>query len=251
MKASILPTSNSQTEVLLNDALFGAPVNQVLLAQAIRVYRACLRQGTAKTKTRAEINRTHKKWFKQKGTGNARHGARTPNIFVGGGVSHGPTGHENWWLDMSQTMRRQALVCALSAQAAHVYVTEIPAEAKVARKLLAGDFKTLVILSVTEQEVIRGIRNMSTILITTADRLTALDVVSADRVILTSAAMTKLEARLLNSSNSEALKPEVVTAETTTSVIKASKKPAAPKKLAVPKKPPAPKKVTTKKMLKA
>lgn len=198
MKLATLTSTGVSGSLTVNDALFGAAVNHVLVAQAIRVYLACARQGTAKTKTRAEINRTHKKWFKQKGTGNARHGARTPNIFVGGGVSHGPNGEQNWMLALNQTMKQGALVSALSAQAAQTLVAEIPTDGKQARTLLANDQKTLVILDEANQAIIRGIRNVASILVTTADRVTALDVMGADRIVVTEAAIARLEARLLD-----------------------------------------------------
>lgn len=224
MKLKTLNLTGSSTTITVSDVIFGAEINQVLLAQAIRVYRACLRQGTSKTKTRAEINRTHKKWFKQKGTGNARHGARTPNIFVGGGVSHGPTGEQNWLLSLTQTMKRQALISAFSAQAAQTLVGDIPTDAKKARKLLASNTKTLVILEVSNLEIVRGIRNMSTILITTADRVNALDVVGADRIVLSEAAIDRLEARIGHEKDENPVVKPVVAAEVKVAAV--TKKPA-------------------------
>ena len=69
---------------------FGQKENLPLLAQAVRVYEERSHIGFAKTKTRAEVNRTTKKVYKQKGTGGARHGARSAPIYVGGGTAHGP-----------------------------------------------------------------------------------------------------------------------------------------------------------------
>jgi large subunit ribosomal protein L4 len=64
--------------------------NDALLAQAIRVYNDRAHFGLVKAQTRSEVNRTTKKWYKQKGTGGARHGARSAPQFVGGGVALGP-----------------------------------------------------------------------------------------------------------------------------------------------------------------
>ena len=66
--------------------------NMFLLSQAIRVYEDRTHPGLSKVQTRAEVNRTKKKLYRQKGTGGARHGARSAPIFVGGGVAHGPRG---------------------------------------------------------------------------------------------------------------------------------------------------------------
>jgi large subunit ribosomal protein L4 len=67
-------------------------MNSALLSQAIRVYTDRAHFGLHRAQTRSDVNRTTKKVYKQKGTGGARHGARSAPIFVGGGVAHGPTG---------------------------------------------------------------------------------------------------------------------------------------------------------------
>lgn len=95
---------------------FSQKVNLALLAQAIRVYEDKSHTGSAVTKTRAEVNRTKKKWYKQKGTGGARHGARSAPIFVGGGVAHGPRGVKRE-LTLSKKLTTKALKVALSAKA--------------------------------------------------------------------------------------------------------------------------------------
>jgi large subunit ribosomal protein L4 len=77
-------------EFALPRDVFEAKVNPKLLAQAIYVYEDRAHPGLRKAKTRAEVNRTGKKLYKQKGTGGARHGSRRANLFVGGGVALGP-----------------------------------------------------------------------------------------------------------------------------------------------------------------
>lgn len=90
-----------------------AKENLNLLAQAIRVYEDRAHVGLVKTKTRAEVNRTKKKWYKQKGTGGARHGAKSAPIFVGGGVAHGPRAVKRE-LSLSKAMTKKALSVAIS-----------------------------------------------------------------------------------------------------------------------------------------
>ena len=87
-----------------------------LLAQAIRVYESGSHFGLAKAKTRAEVERTKKKWYRQKGTGGARHGAKSAPIFVGGGVAHGPRPIERK-LSISKRMAKKALHLALGLKA--------------------------------------------------------------------------------------------------------------------------------------
>jgi len=101
-------------KIILPEEIFSAKVNLGLEALAVKVYLANQRTAGAKTKTRSEVNRTKAKWFRQKHTGRARHGSRTANIFVGGGVAHGPTGEQNFELKMSQKMRKAALFSVLT-----------------------------------------------------------------------------------------------------------------------------------------
>jgi len=65
-----------------------------LLVQIVRVFEDRTHFGLNKVKTRSEVNKTRKKLYKQKGTGGARHGAKSAHIFVGGGVAHGPKGEK-------------------------------------------------------------------------------------------------------------------------------------------------------------
>ncbi len=87
--------------------------NVSLLAQAVRVYEDRTHFGLNRVKTRSEINATKKKLYKQKGTGGARHGAKSAHIFVGGGVVHGPTGMKRD-LKLPINMKKRALRIALS-----------------------------------------------------------------------------------------------------------------------------------------
>lgn len=96
--------------------VFGAKINQPLMAQAVRVYLANQRQGNAHTKSRGEVILTTAKWYRQKGTGRARHGAQSAPIFVGGGVAHGPK-PKDYSLSLPQKMRKAALYSALSLKA--------------------------------------------------------------------------------------------------------------------------------------
>jgi len=104
-----------QPEVLLPKR-FEEKENPALLSQAIHIYRERAHIGLAKTKTRGEVDRTTKKWYRQKGTGGARHGARSAPIFVGGGVAHGPKPLRRE-LVLPEKMKSKALDLALSAKA--------------------------------------------------------------------------------------------------------------------------------------
>jgi len=113
--------------------VFGAKINDVLMAQAVRVYLANQRQGNAHTKTRGEIDLTKAKWYRQKGTGRARHGAKSAPIFVGGGVAHGPRKH-SFSLVLPKKMRRVSLVSALSQKAKDGEITVLSGFTKIEPK---------------------------------------------------------------------------------------------------------------------
>src|SRR5579859_771985 len=204
MKLKVASTVGQNTTLSVRDDVFGAPFNPTLVAQTVRVYLANQRQGTSKTKTRSEINRSKKKWFKQKGTGNARHGARTPSIFVGGGVSHGPTGHENWNLKVSSTMKKVSLASVLSAQVAKTVVMEdinqldgkTASAHKLFENLLPDAQHILVVLSKQEPMVARSLRNLPYVYMTDASRLNTYEVAYSDAIVMTKESVKVLEERL-------------------------------------------------------
>ena len=103
-------------EVELRSDIFEVSINVPLMHQALVRQLANARQGTHSTQSRGEVNRTKAKWYRQKGTGRARHGSRNANLFVGGGVAHGPKPRK-YTKKMPRKMRRAALRSALSAKA--------------------------------------------------------------------------------------------------------------------------------------
>lgn len=205
MQLTVIDSASKNEKVRVSDALFTDSGSDVLLSQSIRVYLSNLRQGTSHTKTRSEINRTKKKWYKQKGTGNARHGARTPNIFVGGGVSHGPRGNENWDKTLTAKGKLLALKLALSAQKANLFlsknVASLNGKTSEATALLSvvskEDEKVLVVLAKSSDLVLRSLRNLENVLVMTADRINSLHVAMADKIIIDFTALKILEERLL------------------------------------------------------
>lgn len=223
--------------------IFAQEPKPALLAQAVQVYLARTRQATAKTKTRSEINRTKKKWFKQKGTGNARHGARTPGIFVGGGVALGPTGLQNYHLKLTTKMKQQALLTALNLQVKNTFVnddlTQVDGKTKSGVKLLgehlSDDNRVLIIVDQITPTMYRSFNNLEMVLVTSAKSVNVLTVSRADKIVCNSAALEVLQNRLLTSATK-------TSAEPSQPVAKAEVKPA-PKRSTKP----APKKVAPKK----
>ena len=199
----VSPTGKTGSQTV-SEALFGQTPNPRLLAQAVQVFLFNQRQGSSKVKTRAEVARTKKKWFKQKGTGNARHGARTPNIFVGGGVSHGPTNVRDWTRTLSKTLRRKALVYALSARSSVSMVcddvNEFVGKTKQVQMFLetvAKDKKhVLVVVESPNAQVVRAMANLDVVLLTQASRVNPYELLLADAIIYTNDALKTLESRI-------------------------------------------------------
>lgn len=104
-------------ELELRDDIFGIEPNKTVMHQALVRQQANARLGTHSTKTRGEVRGTTAKWYRQKGTGRARHGDRKAPIFVGGGQAHKPKPRD-YSQKMPRKMRRLALRSALSAKAA-------------------------------------------------------------------------------------------------------------------------------------
>lgn len=187
----------------IKSKLFDGVVNQQLLSQALRVYQSNQRQGTSKVKTRAEVKLTKRKIYRQKGTGNARHGAKSAPIFVGGGVAHGPDGTQQWNKKLSKKMKQQALIAAFRAQAEHVVVdqqhTAVTGKTKdgvaFLKSIDALGKKVLIILPTLSQEVERSFNNISSVALQTANSVNLLDVSRADVLCLSKDVIDALHQR--------------------------------------------------------
>lgn len=205
MKLNTFSTTGQNLTVNGNDLIFAAKVNVGLLAQVLRVYKMNQRQGTAKTQTRSEVNRTTKKWFKQKGTGNARHGARSAPIFVGGGQAHGPNGLQNWSRKTTKNLKHQALIAALSAQIQNVVVCsdlekldgKTASGSRLIKAICPKAKKVLVLINNQEPLIDRSLKNIPSVLLFSSEKVTAWEISAADAIIMTASSLQSLEQRLL------------------------------------------------------
>ena len=112
----IIDLNNQKVGTLeLSDAVFGAPVNEALLYEAVRHYMAGRRRGTASTKTRHEVAGSGRKLWKQKGTGRARVGSIRSPLWRHGGTAHGPQPRD-YSYKLPRKMQLGALRSALSAK---------------------------------------------------------------------------------------------------------------------------------------
>ncbi len=180
----------------LPEELFGVKVKPTLLAQAVRVYLSNQRQSPAKTKTRGEVAKTTAKMFKQKGTGRARHGSYAAPIFVGGGISHGPSGEQNYHLNMPQKMKKLAFLGALSAKAAKGEVKVVAGAEDATGKTkdmawLSG--KTLVISTAKLANFNKATRNLANVQVVYSNLINTYLVLKHKELVVTPEALGELK----------------------------------------------------------
>ena len=188
-------------EVELRSDIFEVPVNVPLMHQALVRQLANARLGTHKTKSRGEVIRTKAKWYRQKGTGRARHGSRNANLFVGGGIAHGPRPRK-YTKKMPRKMRRAALRSALSAKAAEeqiVVVDALEMEAPKTRELvqvlekMGLEQRVLILLPERNEPVEKSARNLSQVKALQASYLNVRDLLGYDHVLVPMDALPIIE----------------------------------------------------------
>jgi large subunit ribosomal protein L4 len=181
----------------LDPAVFDAEVNVPVMHQVVEASLASQRAGTHATKTRAEVAGGGRKPWRQKGTGRARHGSIRSPLWVGGGVAHGPRprSHE---MRVNKKMRRLALRSALTDRAREDRIRVVeelsmdePSTKRAAEILASLDAEGLVLLVLHERDetVEKSFRNMSHVRMTRPERLSTYDVLHADWVVFTKAAL--------------------------------------------------------------
>jgi len=117
MKLQVIKLDGTKSgDIVLNDSVFGIEPKTESLADVVRWQLARRQAGTHAVKGRSDVSRTSKKLYRQKGTGRARHGARTANIFVGGGIVFGPTPRSHDF-KINKKVRELALRSMLSLKA--------------------------------------------------------------------------------------------------------------------------------------
>lgn len=188
----------------LADEIFGLEPRQDLIFRIIRWQLAKRRAGTHAVKNRADIARTGKKMYKQKGTGGARHGSARVPQFRGGGRAFGPQvrSHEH---DLPKKVRQLALKHALSAKAKDgaIVVWETASLAEPRTKLLKAGFdktglnSALIIDGGSPQENFAlAARNLPKIDVLPVEGINVYDILRRDKLVLTRSAVDALEARL-------------------------------------------------------
>lgn len=197
----------------LPTALFDVQTNVPLIHQVVVAQLAAARQGTQSTKRRGEVSGTGKKPFKQKGTGRARQGSIRMPQHKGGGIIHGPKPR-----DYSQRTPKKMIVAALRgalsdrARAGRLHViNEFAIGANPSTKAAASFLakispakNILVVLDRADEVSYKSLRNLQNAHVLPVDQLNAYDVLHADDVVFTAAALTTFVGAAVNSEENDA-----------------------------------------------
>lgn len=185
----------------VSDAVFGVPLNEAVVHQAVVRQEANARQGTASTKTRGEVAGSGVKLYAQKHTGRARAGdVRSPTRRKGG-VAFGPKPRD-YRQAMPKRMRRLAIKCVLSGKAGDGelrvidgFKFEKPSTAEMVRIMsaLRADASALVVTEAADRNVILSARNLVAVKTLPANLINVIDVLSHRMLIMTEAAVRKAE----------------------------------------------------------
>lgn len=189
----------------LDDKLFGTG-NDALLSQAVRIYTSNSHQKTHKVLTRGEVNGSTKKIFRQKGTGNARHGAKYAPIFVGGGIAHGPTGVRPENMILPKAMRRRALAAAMQNKIVSNTIVGVSGVKSFTGKtsglvkLLSSianhpKSKVLIVTDSAATKLYLSSQNLQGVTMKRASLVNALDLISSSHLVLTKQALSTITAR--------------------------------------------------------
>jgi large subunit ribosomal protein L4 len=191
--------------VVLSEAVFGVEPNPTVIHDVVLALQAAKRQGNAETKTRKDVSGGGKKPYRQKGTGNARHGSSREPQMRHGGIVFGPH-KRSYRHNIPVAIKRKALCCALSDRVRSetlcvLDTLEYPKPktkpfAQMVGKLSPDGKSTLFVTADVDRSAVLSARNLPRVRVTTVGELNTLDVLNAVRVVVVREAVAKLEARL-------------------------------------------------------
>lgn len=203
-QVDVLNTSKKKTGTMeLRDDVFGVTVNVALVHQVVKAQLASRRQGTAKTKTKAEVRGGGRKPFKQKGTGNARQGSTRSPLNPGGGQSFGPLPRD-WSQRTPKEMVRGALRSILSDRMKSDRILVIDEfklserKTKLADKMLRQDLgaEKALIVDLPNENLELSARNLKGIRVLRVEGINVYDIVRHEWLILSQKAVKAIEERL-------------------------------------------------------
>ncbi|EAD9919858.1 50S ribosomal protein L4 [Listeria monocytogenes] len=201
-KLSLLKQDGTNAgEITLNDTVFGIEPNEKVVVDVILSQRASLRQGTHKVKNRSEVRGGGRKPWRQKGTGRARQGSIRSPQWRGGGVVFGPT-PRSYAYKLPKKVRRLAIKSILSSKVNEEKLVvlegltfDAPKTKEFAAflKNISVDTKALIVVADESGNVELSARNLQGITVIPAESISVLEVAKHDKLIITKAAVEKVE----------------------------------------------------------
>ncbi|EAC5083861.1 TPA: 50S ribosomal protein L4 [Listeria monocytogenes] len=201
-KLSLLKQDGTNAgEITLNDTVFGIEPNEKVVVDVILSQRASLRQGTHKVKNRSEVRGGGRKPWRQKGTGRARQGSIRSPQWRGGGVVFGPT-PRSYAYKLPKKVRRLAIKSILSSKVNEEKLVVLEGltfdapntkEFAAFLKNISVDTKALIVVAGESENVELSARNLQGITVIPAESISVLEVAKHDKLIITKAAVEKVE----------------------------------------------------------
>ena len=191
-------------EIELSEAVFGAPVNEDVIYEVVRMQMASRRSGTASTKGRSDVSGSNKKPWRQKGTGRARVGNSRSPIWRGGGIIFGPTPH-GYAFRVPKKVRRLALISALSMKFKEERMTilrDFPMEEIKTKRFQEvidrfGFKKTLFVIDQKRPVLEKSSRNIRDVEMVRSEGVNVYDLLKYDHVVLLEPSVHKIEGALI------------------------------------------------------
>lgn len=204
-KVSVLNIKGEKAkDITLNKDVWAIEPNDAVLYDAITLSQASLRQGTAATKTRSDVSGGGAKPWRQKGTGRARQGSRVAPHWTGGGIVFGPH-PRSYKVKMNKKERRLALKSALSYKVLGselIVVDNFTLESNKTKEVknilntLGATKNVVIVVEELNDNLILATRNLKNVILLASDEINTLDVVSADKMIITESALKNIEEAL-------------------------------------------------------
>jgi large subunit ribosomal protein L4 len=191
-------------QVDLNDAVFGAEVNDAVIYDVIKMQLASRRSGTASTKTRSDVRGGGKKPWRQKGTGRARAGTSRSPIWRSGGTVFGPHPRD-YSYNIPKKVRRKAIICALSMKLKEnkmVILKDFPMD-KISTHIFKGVVdlfsfkKALFVIDENNEVLLKSSRNIKNVKMIRSEGINVYDILNHEHLILLEPSVKKIEGSLL------------------------------------------------------
>jgi len=203
-KATVYNQEGKKLETIdLNPKIFNVDINESVIHEAIVAQMANARRTYADTKGRGEVRGGGRKPWRQKGTGRARHGSTRSPIWVGGGVTFGPSTERNYKIRINKKTKRKAIFMALSARAKDddvIVLDELKLEepktkkvASIFKSIPGVERKVLVVIDKPNKEIVQASKNIDWAKVIGPNNLNVYDIANYQKILIVKGALPEIE----------------------------------------------------------